>query len=279
MARKRFNTRAFTSIYLVTSGLFITLTGIILYLAPPGRVAHWVEWRLLGMTKEQWQAVHTIFAFLFVLAAILHLYFNWKIFWGYLKERVRGGIHLKKEIAAASVLTLAIFALTLAEAPPFSSVVAYGEYLTQSWSSAETEPPVPHAEELTLGEYATGAGLDPMRAAERLTAAGLSGIDTAATMGELAEANGTTPRALGDMLGETSAPRTRAASFSRGGGSGYGRMTVAQVAEREGIPLRTALRRLRSAGIPAEGGDNIRALASGRDLDPIDVVDILKGSG
>jgi hypothetical protein len=146
----RFNTRAFTSLYMVISGLFIAATGLVLYLAPAGRVAHWVDWRFIFLTKEQWQAVHTIFSLIFVIAVVLHLYFNWAILWSYLKNRMKAGVRMKRELGTAALFTLAVFGLTLFGIPPFKTVMDFGTYLTDSWATEQTEPPVPHAEELTL---------------------------------------------------------------------------------------------------------------------------------
>ena len=92
---KKFNTRAVTSLYMTLSGLFIASTGLVIYLSPAGRVAHWIEWRFIFLTKEQWQSLHTLFSFIFVIAVILHIYFNWKIFWSYLKNRVQKIFQLK----------------------------------------------------------------------------------------------------------------------------------------------------------------------------------------
>ena len=67
-APARFQWRAFVTLFVTLSFLLIAASGIVLYVAPPGRVAHWSVWTLGGLDKEGWQAVHTVFAFLFVLA-------------------------------------------------------------------------------------------------------------------------------------------------------------------------------------------------------------------
>jgi len=41
----------------VTISLIVdTLSGVILYIAPPGRVEKWIQWKVWGLTKNQWAA-------------------------------------------------------------------------------------------------------------------------------------------------------------------------------------------------------------------------------
>jgi hypothetical protein len=273
----RFNTRAFTSLYMVISGLFIAATGLVLYLAPAGRVAHWVEWRFIFLTKEQWQAVHTIFSFIFVIAVVLHLYFNWAILWSYLKNRMKAGVRMKRELGTAALFTLAVFGLTLFGIPPFKTVMDFGIYLTDSWATEQTEPPVPHAEELTLVEFAGATGIELEKAMAHLAQSGIEGVDSLVTMGYLSEMNGTTPKELSDLLGEVR-EAGQGSAVSGIAGVGYGRMTISQVVEREGLELSAAMERLSSAGIRAGKKDNLRTLATDHGLTPLELVDIMKGS-
>ena len=86
--KNRFSWRAFTSILLVWSGLVMAVSGIVLYIAPTGRVAHAAVWTLMGLDKEGWGAVHTILSFIFTIFAILHIVLNWKPLISYLKDRM-----------------------------------------------------------------------------------------------------------------------------------------------------------------------------------------------
>ena len=62
MARKGFNFRSFTSFILVWTFLTLLVSGAVLYIAPPGRIANWTRWQLMILTKEKWQAVHIFFS-------------------------------------------------------------------------------------------------------------------------------------------------------------------------------------------------------------------------
>jgi hypothetical protein len=115
MKRKvSFNLRSFTSFSLVISTLIMSWSGFILYVAPPGRIANWGDWRLMLFKKAEWQALHTIFSYLFFILIIIHLFFvNWKTFLTYFKSKLRAGLNKKWELFAATILSVLIFIGTL----------------------------------------------------------------------------------------------------------------------------------------------------------------------
>ena len=61
--------RAMTSILIAASFLLLLISGAVLFVSPPGRVANWGNWRMIGLTKHEWTGVHTWFAAVFVLTA------------------------------------------------------------------------------------------------------------------------------------------------------------------------------------------------------------------
>ncbi|MDD8046561.1 MAG: hypothetical protein PHF14_08870, partial [Verrucomicrobiota bacterium] len=66
---------------------------------------------------------------------------------------------------------------------------------------------------------------------------------------------------------------------SGGGGGGMGRLTVSQLCWEHGVDLQQALQRLETAGVSAQEGDTIRALADAAGLRPTAVSDIIRGHG
>lgn len=101
----KLNWRAFTSILILFSFLIIACTGIILYLVPPGRIAHGSNRTLFALTKEGWQAVHKILSFTFIIAAIFHLNFNRKPLMAYLKRKIEEGARVREELGFAGSVT------------------------------------------------------------------------------------------------------------------------------------------------------------------------------
>lgn len=152
--QKKFNWRAFVSLYVTFSFIIMVISGIVLYLSPAGRIAKWTHVYILGLEKESWQAIHIIFTFLFVIAGGFHIWYNWKPFTSYLRTKIQQNISLRKELFTSSLVVLFLLVATLANIPPFSTVIEFGETLTDSWATEQTEPPVPHAESMTFVELA-----------------------------------------------------------------------------------------------------------------------------
>jgi hypothetical protein len=151
----RFSIRAFVSFALLVGGIIVATAGVILFVAPTGRVANLTDWRLLGLTRPEWQAIRTIFALLFIVLAPIHVYVNWRTFWGYLRRRSPVRTPRRIELAAAMVVMAVAFTLTLQGAQPFAGVIAFGERMSASWPVPEAQPPVSQTETLTPG---TGTG-------------------------------------------------------------------------------------------------------------------------
>ena len=272
--RKRsFQWRAFTTFYVVISFLVISTSGIILYITPPGRVAYWSQWTLFGLTKEQWQAVHTMFTFLFVVAAALHVYFNWKVLVSYVRTKLDEGMKRGRELAVSSGLVIIVLVVTLLGVPPASYVMTLGEDISNAWVAPQDEPPVPHAELLTLEQFAQKADVAFPKMLEQLRMNGLAADSTTMLVKHLAAKYNLTPQQLYKKMRGGGMPKPVAIAE----GGGYGRKTVTQIAEQLGVPVTEALDRLHRNSISAEAGSVIRDLASEHNLSPIDLVKCIGG--
>jgi len=262
--------RSVISFYIVISFIVMSISGIILYLAPPGRVAFWSEWTFIALTKEQWQAVHTIFTFIFVFAAVFHIYFNWKVIIGYLKSKMGEGMKRRNELILASVFSLLVSVLTIANIPPFSSVMVFGEDLSESWSDENSEPPVPHAELLSLTEFAEVINIEKDQLISRLKSNGLKVPPGTVTVKELAELNNITPQIVYEFVqGESN-------KVILVEGSGYGRKSIEQISKDLNIELAVVLDKLKKKGINAAPDVKIRDLAIENDISPIELVELIQ---
>ena len=65
MEKSKINLKVFTSFILAISFILISISGIVLYIAPRGRIAHWINWSVFGFSKEDWEAIHTVFVSIF----------------------------------------------------------------------------------------------------------------------------------------------------------------------------------------------------------------------
>ena len=194
--RRRFSMRGFTSLLLTLSMLVMAFAGVMLYLTPRGRVANWTDWTLIGLGKEQWAALHMNASLLFVIVAVLHLVLNWSIFFSYLKKKTAAGLHMKKELALATLIALVCVAGTIVDLPPFGAIAALNEDIKDYWEQRATRAPVPHADELTLEEFAAQVNLPVSDLTEALGKEGFAAADVHLTVGELGRRKGVAPSAV-----------------------------------------------------------------------------------
>ncbi|HKI81481.1 MAG TPA: DUF4405 domain-containing protein, partial [Pseudodesulfovibrio sp.] len=104
--------RKITSLTALLSFAVTTLTSVILYIVPEGRVAYWADWHLLGMTKSQWGDVHTTVGTLFLAALLLHIWLNWKPLMNYMKNRMRELVVMTAPMIVSFILVFLVFAGT-----------------------------------------------------------------------------------------------------------------------------------------------------------------------
>jgi len=104
-----FNWRGWTTFVVTISFIVDIAPGIILYIAPPGRIANWKNWSVLGLDKKAWGAIYTIFGYVLLIIVAIHLYFNWKIFLNVIWSKLRNALNLKRELTGAALLCLIIF--------------------------------------------------------------------------------------------------------------------------------------------------------------------------
>jgi hypothetical protein len=135
----RFQLRGFTSLLLTLLFLALSFSGVILYVTPRGRMANWTGWTMLGLEKQGWQAIHINIALLFLIAAGLHLFLNWGLFWGYIKK-------MKLEMLVAVVIAGGLLVGTIKGISPFGSLMILNEQIKDYWEREPVTAPMPHAE-------------------------------------------------------------------------------------------------------------------------------------
>ena len=111
-----------TSVCLLLVSGMLALSGAILFISPPGRVANWSDWRLVGLTKHDWTDLHVWFAAVFVLGTLAHVVFNIRPLADYFKSRLTRRLAFRWEWVGALVLCGVVFAGTRAAWPPFSAL-------------------------------------------------------------------------------------------------------------------------------------------------------------
>jgi hypothetical protein len=273
--KQGFNLRSFTSFALVFSTLIMSWSGFILYVAPPGRIANWGTWKLMLFTKAEWQALHTIFSYLFFILVIVHLFFvNWRTFLTYIKSKLKAGLNKKWELIAASVLSAFIFTGTLRSWTPFGPVMSLGEQVKESWEEDFKSPPIMHMEIYTLEKLAFELdSIPPVELMKVLTDNNINvtGIDQ--TLKVIANNNNTTPSAIYELISVKYKKHTGPVAGE--GLQGVGKYTVKSTAVSSGKDLSSLLQILKEKGIEAEGETSLRIIADKLGVTPRDVYNML----
>lgn len=266
--RNRFSWRAFISFGLTYSFAILLVTGVILYIAPPGRYANWVNWKIARFSKEEWQALHTVFSLTFAVLSVLHLFvINWRTFLSYLKTKREGAFSKKREFALSTILTLFFLAGIIYSVSPFSLITEWGEQAKASWEKAEEAAPVPHAELLTLNQVTAELKLTSVEEiTAKLSNHQIKFENTEQTLADIASQNETTPAEIYSIISKKQASERQ--------GSGIGRKTLEQFANDAGISAEEAMRILSEKGIKAEKGQTLREIGEQNNLPPRDIFEL-----
>jgi phage antirepressor YoqD-like protein len=274
MVNKKINWRSFTSIYMGFSFILMAITGIVLYIAPPGRIALWSNWFFIGLTKTEWQSVHTIFSFLFVVTGIFHIIFNWKPLISYLRRKAKESLKVRGEFVLTSFIVFIIFTGVYFKTPPFNYIMDFGENMTNSWANSETEPPVPHAELLTISEFAKLISTNTNDLVSQFTNKGYSINDTNETIESLASRYNISPGALYNSLKMGNSHNTISAKYIKG--SGIGRKNLSEILTENNIRWEDGIAKLTAAGIKITKDGKLKIIAENNKISPIQIIKALE---
>ena len=272
---KTFNLRKFISLYMTLSFIVMIVSGIILYIAPSGRIAHWSYWSTFGLTKTEWQNIHIIFTFLFVIAGLLHIRYNLKPIIHYLTAKSVGNKSISKELIYSIIFSIFVFVGTYLQIQPFSFVLELGEEITESWENESTEPPMPHAERLTMVEFASLIDMKTNGLINKLSKNGYVVKDSLTTMEELASKYNTTPSVIykavnAKVINESISPNN---SFAQG--SGFGRKNLSEVLSGNNISWDDGIALLKKNGIIVEKDMRLKDIAEENKASPIGIINAL----
>jgi transcriptional regulator CtsR len=234
---------------------------------------------MLGFTKTEWQGIHTIFTFLFVIAGVFHIYYNWKPLLKYFADKLGGVTSVRSELIAALVFSVAIFAGTYFRIPPFSTLLDFGEEITDSWSNETNEPPIPHAEELTLPELAKQLNSSTIMLINKLQKYNVEVKDSLTTLKILAERYDKTPSNLYNIIKTTGSNKSGAevkSEMEYRSGSGYGRMMISKVFKDNNLTWEEGLEMLKKYGIFVSEDAKLKDIATENKKLPIDIINYLK---
>lgn len=237
--KKSFNFRAFVSVLAGFSFVLMAVTGLVLFFTPSCRAAHETSWIFWGHDKDQWVAAHVWFSIAFVAASLIHIYLNWTALISYFKTKLQQRLAFRAEWISALVICGIIYAGTVYEAAPFSSLMAWKE----TFKHGETG----------TGEQGRHFGQSGMRALESQFTSGAEkqGLDT--------------------CDGEDHAQQ----KIERRAGRGARQKTLREFCDDEGIDLSWAVEQLNKAGCTAKETMTMRKIADEFGMYPSELRGIL----
>ncbi len=284
MTEKGFHKRGFVTFLTLMSFIIMTITGIVLYFAPQGRIAYWVDWRLWWISKTDWGSIHTISCFLFIIVGIYHLVFNWKALVNYVSNKVSGGFRLKKEFGIALIISLFVILGSMYQVPGIKQVLDFSEYAKTMWvKSKEYDPPIAHAEQLSLKNFAKKMNIDLVPATTELNKNGVKVANPDDSLSKIAKDNQTSPVNLYILIKKFETPSAGIQNSSytaemvdeRFAGKGMGKKKLAEVCQEIGVDLKQAKDRLAKSQVPASDEETLHDLAGKIKVSPMDVLKII----
>lgn len=280
--KKKTSYRAMTSLVTTWSFVIATVTGVVLYIVPEGRVANWTIWDLWGLTKGGWADLHVIFSIVFVIVGVAHLVYNWKPFKNYMAERAAGHVHVSRTVYGSLAIAGVFFGLTLYNLPPTNWVMDLSSAFKSSWvENPSYDPPFGHAEDVSIAGFTKRQGIDLDVAMLTLKAEGIEIPTTNMALKDIAALNMTSPMAIYEAIKplepkvEIKAIYTPAEVEEQFAGKGVGRKTLAQLAEELKIPPQKAVERLGARNITADGDMKMKDIAEAHASEAIELVKML----
>lgn len=267
--------RRVTSLTITFSFFIMSYTGILLFIAPKGRVANWINWKLFGLDKTQYTNLHVTFMVLFLVGMIFHLYLNWKPLMAYLKNKSRQFSLLTKEFIFALAINVLFVVGTLSYWAPFDQFLDFEEDVKNAWEQKIDKAPYGHAELSTLEEFSQKTGIALETIINQLTAANLKGVSSEKTIAVLAKENGKSPSQLFELIAAKKKVETSQTPVLKEGG-GYGKLSLSDAAKQHTFELSKALEYLKEKGISVSEKSTLRDAADALHVTPIELLETLK---
>lgn len=262
----------------------MSLTGIVLYIEPAGRVAYWITWQFGGLTKTDWGNIHILSSLLFIVAGAVHTWLNWKPLMNYFKDKMNRGVKLRRELIISSVVSVWVIFAAIWPFPPLSYLLDFNEWVKEQWVAEDNyEPPFGHAELLSLKTFSKKMDIDLTKATSELKTNGINFESAEETLEDISLANNISPMNLYLLIKKFEpAPEPEALSsytpesievkFS---GTGFGNKSVASVCENIGLDQELAKERLLSAGISPDLTLTMKKLAESANTEAIEIMKLL----
>jgi hypothetical protein len=273
--------RGFISLLTALSFIIMTVSGIILFIVPQGRIANWHDWHFLALTKGQWGDMHISTSLLFILAGLWHTWINWRALLGYFRNRQRKTLQLKPELVMAVLATVFFTLGAVYKIPPVSYVLTLNDAIKQSWiRGPQDEPIVSHAEGLPFATFVQKADIELDAALAELQRQGLRITSPNEKLADIARNNQTSPAGVYTRI-EHLQKKTEAARWTperveeRFEGKGTGKRTLSEICSENGLDNAAIVLKLAGHSIDAKPEETLKQIAERSGRVPMDVLKLV----
>ena len=264
------------SLTLAFSFLVMSITGIMLYIVPKGKIAYWANWEMFGLTKTQYGDMHITSMILFLVVTIWHIYYNWKPLMNYLKNSTKQITLFKKELLIALALNFLFVGGTLMGIQPFQGVLDINDDIKAYWQKQYGSPPYGHAEESSLQSFSQRIGVNIQKALELLKDKGIVVENKSQTLLQIAQQNGISPKDIHYAIKPKGGKITTGKATADTGISFLGRRTLQELADMDKVNLKKSLLFLQKEGFNATPQSRMREAANALGITPYELFDKLK---
>jgi hypothetical protein len=263
------------SLTALLSFVLVVLNSVALYISPHGRVAYWVDWHFLGLSKTQWADQHIIVGLLFLIALILHIYYNWNPIVAYLKSKAKKIKVFTPDFNIALALAVIFTIGAHAQIAPFKWVIDFSEAIKENVAEKQGEPPYGRAETSTLKTFADKTGLDLNDSLARLKQAGVKADDPEQTLLELARQNQRSPQILYQFMQPEELPG-HTEMLPPDPPKDFGKKTLSQICRQYGLDTTAVTAALKIRGINVSPDSSIKQIAEQQGISPDAIYEALQ---
>jgi len=257
------------SLTLAFSFLIMSVTGVMLYIVPKGKIAYWANWKMFGLSKAQYGDIHITSMFLFLVVTLWHIYYNWKPLMSYLKNSTKKITFFKKELFIALFLNIIFVVGTLISLQPFQFILDINEDIKTYWEKEYGSPPYGHAEESSLESFSKRMGINIKEAMKLLSENDVKVFSKSQTLLQIAEKNDISSKVLYDIIKQKRTVSDIKPNF-------MGRRTLGELSKMNKIDLEKSLLYLEKKGYEATSQSRMKEIANTLDITPYELYDKLK---
>lgn len=192
----KFKFRSFISFTLFFSFLILCFSGFALYIKPEGDIARWIDWSFAGISKSGWEGFHALFSLFFLIFALIHLCFNWKVLLNYLKDKISKGLTLKKELLSSVIIVILLLVCTIMQWQPFWKIAEWRQGFKKNKNLVTVEEPESGFSKKKLSYVAEFLNMPAEELVQKLNQLDLSVNDTNERLIDIAKANKTSPERI-----------------------------------------------------------------------------------